>query len=76
MKEISSKVNGIKERFKLRSIEYKDEWSVPQFCACLSTLLAYVDKWHERLLSLKGACLRAFSLAERQEGLATVDVCL
>ncbi|UJR33715.1 hypothetical protein I4U23_021144 [Adineta vaga] len=54
MNEISEKVNNIKERFKLQSIEYKNEWSVSQFCACLSTLLAYVDKWHERLLSLQG----------------------
>ncbi|CAF0748486.1 unnamed protein product [Adineta ricciae] len=54
MNEISAKVNNIKERFKLSSIEYKDEWSVPQFNACLSTLLMYVDKWHERLLSLQG----------------------
>ena len=54
MNEISAKVNSIKERFKLSSIEYKDEWSVPQLNACLSTLLTYVDKWHERLLSLQG----------------------
>ncbi len=54
MNEISDKVNGIKDRFKLKSIEYSDEWSVPQFCTCLRTLLMYADKWHERLLSLKG----------------------
>jgi hypothetical protein len=52
--EISDKVNGIKERFKLKSIEYNNEWSVPQFYTCLRTLLMYADKWHERLLTLQG----------------------
>jgi len=54
LNEINDIVNGIKDRFKLKSIEYSDEWSVPQFYACLRTLLMYADKWHERLLSLKG----------------------
>lgn len=58
--EISDKVNGIKDRFKLKSIEYSDEWSVPQFYTCLRTLNMYVDKWHERLLSLKGSFFFCF----------------
>ncbi len=54
LKEISDKVNGIKERFKLKSLEYCNDWSVPQFYSCLKTLLMYADKWHERLLTLQG----------------------
>jgi hypothetical protein len=54
LNEISDKVNDIKDRFKLQSIEYKDDWSVSQFNACLSTLLLYANQWHEKLLSLKG----------------------
>lgn len=57
LQEINDKVNGIKDRFKLKSIEYSDEWSVPQFYSCLRTLLMYADKWHERLLALKGITL-------------------
>ncbi|CAF1388922.1 unnamed protein product [Adineta steineri] len=53
MNEISDKVNDIKERFKLKSIEYRDDWSVSQFCACLRTLFLYIDKWHDKLLTLK-----------------------
>ena len=53
MNEISNTVNSIKDRFKLRSIEYSDDWSVSQFYSCLRTLLMYADKWHERLLSLE-----------------------
>ena len=56
--EIREKVNGIKDRFKFGSIEYKDDWSVAQFNACLSTLLTYADKWHERLSSLQGISSR------------------
>jgi phage regulator Rha-like protein len=54
LNEISDKVNDIKDRFKLKSIEYSEDWSVSQFYTCLRTLLMYVDKWHERLLSLQG----------------------
>lgn len=54
LNEIREKVNGIQNRFKLKSIEYSDEWSVAQFNACLSTLLTYVNKWHDILMSLEG----------------------
>ncbi|CAF2066049.1 unnamed protein product [Rotaria magnacalcarata] len=54
LSEINDKVNSIKERFKLQSIEYSDDWSVPQFFICLRTLLLYADKWHEKLLALQG----------------------
>jgi len=54
LKDINEKVNGIKQRFHLDSIEYSDEWSVPQFYACLKTLLTYANKWQERLSSLRG----------------------
>ncbi|CAF0958290.1 unnamed protein product [Rotaria sordida] len=53
LNEISDKINSIKERFKLKSIEYSDDWSVPQFSTCLRTLLMYADKWHEKLLTLE-----------------------
>lgn len=52
--EVSDKVNSIKERFNLKSIEYSDEWSVSQFFSCLHTLLLYANKWHEKLLTLEG----------------------
>jgi hypothetical protein len=48
------KVNSIRQRFQLQSIVYSDDWSVGQFHACLTTFFAYVDKWHEQLLSLQG----------------------
>ena len=54
LKDIHEKVNGIKQRFRLESIEYSNEWSVPQFYACLTTLLTYANKWQERLSSLRG----------------------
>lgn len=54
LSEISDKVNSIKDRFKFRSIEYSNDWSVSQFFICLRTLLLYADKWHERLLTLQG----------------------
>ncbi|CAF4521383.1 unnamed protein product [Rotaria sp. Silwood1] len=54
LNEINDKVNSITERFKLKSIEYSDDWSVPQFSTCLRTLLMYADKWHEKLLTLQG----------------------
>ncbi|CAF2703141.1 unnamed protein product [Rotaria sp. Silwood2] len=54
LNDINDKVNSIKERFKLKSIEYSDEWSVPQFSTCLRTLIMYADKWHNKLLTLQG----------------------
>lgn len=54
LNEIREKIDRIQNRFKLKSIEYSDEWSVAQFNACLSTLLAYADKWHDILTSLEG----------------------
>lgn len=52
--DIEEKVEGIKERFRLQSIEYRHDWSVSQFYACLTTFMIYADKWHDRLLSLRG----------------------
>ena len=54
LKDIHEKVNSIKQRFQLDAIEYNDEWSVPQFYACLTTLLTYANKWQEKLSSLRG----------------------
>ena len=54
LQDIHEKVEGIKERFQLQSIEYRPDWSVSQFYACLTTFMIYADKWHDRLLTLRG----------------------
>lgn len=72
LNEISEKINKIQNRFKLKSIEYSDEWSVAQFNACLSTLLTYADKWHDILLSLEGIQCYHERIFELEEGVMSV----
>lgn len=54
LQNIYEKVEKLKHRFHLRTVDFSDDWSVAQFYACLTTFFMYIDKWDQRLLSLKG----------------------
>ncbi|CAF0795625.1 unnamed protein product [Didymodactylos carnosus] len=51
---IKVSVNYIKQRFKLKALDYNDEWSLSHFNTCLRTLSLYTEKWNETLRMLEG----------------------